>query len=156
MQMATQPQDNKNLSQEERVKNLQDEIEGYRVKIEEQAKERGFRRELRNNFFNISKKISVFLILGSLVVAFLNQKLINSLPEGTMDFSKLGMSIVIALLFYALVLAIAMMIALGKSSGDSYSKGKIKRLCFILFLILLFAFTMYLRPILFGGGVPIV
>lgn len=136
-----------------KIEELKQEIDGYRKKINEEQAKREFRKNLRDNFFDISRKSSVFLILGAFVIAFMNNKLIGFLPDGATNFDKISMTFIVAILFYGVVFGSIVLIAIGKTSGDSYSKWKIKRLCFILFLILLFILIMYLRPILLAGGV---
>lgn len=147
MLMEGQSPDNK------KIEELKQEIDGYRKKINEEQTKREFRKSLRDNFFEISRKSSIFLILGAFIIAFMNNKLINFLPDGATNFDKISMTFIVAILFYGVVFGSIVLIAIGKSSGDSYSKWKIKRLCFILFLILLFILIMYLRPILLAGGV---
>lgn len=152
MRMETQHHDN-NTSEtnEDTITKLQSEIEEYRTKIAEQNKERQFRGEIRNNFLSILKKISLFLIAGAFIISFLGKKIMEILPESITNGQKLSSGVIVSILFYLLVFVIIMFISLSKSSGDSYSKWKIQRLCIILFLVII-AISVILFNSMFNGG----
>ena len=147
--MEIQPQDN--LTKEEKIKQIEEEIAEYRRQIAERDKERNFRGEIRNNFMNIFKKIAVFLIGGAFVLAFLGEQLFSNISEEISKETQLTSGISISIIFYFLVFVVVMLIAIGKSSGDSYSKWKIQRLCLLLFLVLIIAAVFICKSVLLGG-----
>lgn len=130
----------------EQIERTKAEIEEFHKLAQIQNKEISSRLEFSDSLNRISKKF-IWIFLGlAMILSLVNYYLFPMIYPTAVLFDKLSFSLGLAFVIYLVAVSINLMIAVSQNPNiENYYKSKIKRTCYLVWLLVLFIAVLAFR-----------